>query len=376
MKLYFDCRYIRVNRHDGISRFTAELVRALSERHDVTMLISDRHQLSMLPDLPWKKIGSPTSILEPLVALRVNALAPDIVFSPMQTMGSFGRRYRLVLTVHDLIYYRHRTPPRSLPGFVRLLWRLYHLWWWPQRFLLNRADAVAAVSQTTRDLIAQHHLTTRPVFVVPNASSLGVRDADEPTRSHPTSRHLVYMGSFMPYKNVDTLVRAAALLPDYELHLMSALAEPEQKRLRALAPSARLVFHGGVTDEEYVRVLSGATALVTASRDEGFGIPLVESMGLGIPVVVSDIPIFREIGADAALYFPADDSTRLAAEVRHLDEPGEWARRSQACREQAARFNWDSSASALLRALEQTLQTEARPEWGDSVGDVSSAGGH
>ena len=57
------------------------------------------------------------------VALLVNRLKPDVVFSPMQTMGSLGRRYRLVLTVHDLIYYRHRTPPRDLPAPVRALVR-------------------------------------------------------------------------------------------------------------------------------------------------------------------------------------------------------------------------------------------------------------
>ena len=138
MRILFDCRYTQIGRHDGISRYTAGLVTALAELHPVTMLVSDHRQLDMLPALPWELMPAPTSPLEPLVARRVNRLRPDVVFSPMQTMGSWGRRYRLVLTVHDLIYYRHRTPPRNLPWYVRLLWRLYHLAWWPQRMLLNR----------------------------------------------------------------------------------------------------------------------------------------------------------------------------------------------------------------------------------------------
>ena len=172
MRILFDCRYTRIGRHDGISRFTAGLVTALAERHAVTMLISDHRQLELLPDLPWELIASPTAVGEPWIARQVNKLKPDIVFTPMQTMGGFGRRYRLVLTVHDLIYYRHPTPPRDLPGFVRVLWRLYHLAWWPQRLLLNRSDAVVTVSETTKALIAEHRLTRRPVSVVPNAADI------------------------------------------------------------------------------------------------------------------------------------------------------------------------------------------------------------
>ncbi|KFF59618.1 mannosyltransferase [Cryobacterium sp. MLB-32] len=349
MKIVFDCRYTRTDRHDGISRYTAGLVTELARLHPLTMLISDHRQLDLLPNLPWQLTSAPTSIREPFVARQVNKLHPDVVFSPMQTMGSWGRNYRLLLTVHDLIYYRNRTPPREFPAVIRLLWRLYHLSWWPQRMLLNRADAVVTVSETTRGLIAEHNLTKRPVLVVPNAADAS--GGPPVRRETPETGRLVYMGSFMPYKNVDTLVRAVAELPGHELHLMSRVPEPEQARLTALAPQARLVFHNGVTDEEYVAVLRSATALVTASLDEGFGIPLVEAMSLGIPIAVSDIPIFREIGGDAAVYFEPTSPTALVDAVRTLTKPGEWAARSAASVETAARFTWRSSAEKLLDAV-------------------------
>nr|WP_218857338.1 glycosyltransferase family 1 protein [Leifsonia soli] len=347
----FDCRYTRIGRHDGISRYTAGLVRALAKRHPVTMLISDHRQLDLLPDLPWEIIPAPTSVGEPWVARTVNRLRPDVVFTPMQTMGGFGRKYLLVLTVHDLIYYRHPTPPRDLPAFVRGLWRLYHLAWWPQRLLLNRSDAVVTVSETTKGLIAEHRLTKRPVHVVPNAADMPELAPGRAERTAAESKSLVYMGSFMPYKNVDTLVRATALLPDYTLHLMSRVTDAERRRLTELAPGARIVFHDGASDEDYAETLAAATALVTASHDEGFGIPLVESMTLGTPVVVSDIPIFREIGGEAALYFDADAPEQLAARIRHLEDDGVWAARSAAARAQAARYTWDASAERLLGVL-------------------------
>ncbi|PPF31712.1 mannosyltransferase [Rathayibacter tritici] len=355
MRIVVDCRYTRLERHDGISRYTAEIVRELARLHDVTMLISDRRQLAMLPALPWERVTGPSSVFEPFVALLVNRLRPDVVFSPMQTMGSLGRRYRLVLTVHDLIYYRHRTPPRDLPVPLRALWRLYHLAWWPQRRLLQHADAVVTVSETTRDLIRLYRLTTRPVVVVPNAAT----EPDEasvalasslPDRS--AARSLVYMGSFMPYKNVETLARAMRLLPDYELHLMSRASEETIETLRALAPTAKLVFHQGAPDAEYRGVLARATALVTASRDEGFGIPLVEAMALGTPVVVSDIPIFREIAQDAAVYVDPSSAKGIADGVRSLEDGQTWQGQSARAKQRAAAFSWRDSARVLFGVLE------------------------
>jgi len=355
MKIVVDCRYVRVGRHDGISRFSAGVVSALAERHEVTMLVSDPRQLHALPDAPHLLVSAPTSVLEPLVARQVNTLRPDVVWSPMQTMGSAGRRYPLVLTLHDLIYYTNRTPPPEFAWPIKLLWRLYHLAWWPQRVLLNRADAVVTVSRTTRDEMRRHRLTRRPVTVVYNAAD--PVDPVEP-RTAPVSRDLVYMGSFMPYKNVAALARALPLLDGYRLHLMSRVSGAERASLTALAPAGSLVFHDGASDDEYRETLLGATAVVTASRAEGFGIPLVEGMALGTPAVVSDIPIFREIGGDAALYFDPSSPTSIAAAVRRLE--GEWEARSAASVEQAARFSWRDSADVLLRLL----------------ADVAAAGGH
>jgi glycosyltransferase involved in cell wall biosynthesis len=351
MKIVVDCRYVRFPQHDGISRYTAGLVEALSRKHPVTMLISDERQLAMLPDLPWSLASGPTSAREPFVALQVNKLEPDVVFTPMQTMGTMGRRYKLVKTLHDLIYYRNRTPPRDLNPVIRLLWRLYHLAWWPQRLLLNRADAVATVSATTKQLMQQHRLTSRPIVIVGNAPDPAPADAPI-SRSMPADHELVYMGSFMPYKNVETLARALHELPGYRLHLLSRISPTDRERLTALAPTGALVIHDGTSESDYLALLETATALVTTSLDEGFGLPLVEAMSLGTPVVVSDIPIFREIGGEAAQYAPATDASAVASTIRGLEEPAEWEARSIASRAQAATFSWEHSAETLLETLE------------------------
>ena len=201
-------------------------------------------------------------------------------------------------------------------------------------------------------------MTRHPVSVIYNAADtvLGILER----RTAPETRRLVYMGSFMPYKNVDALVRAAAQLPEHEFHLMSRVSEAEQARLSALAPRAHLVFHNGATDEDYFAQLRSATALVSASLDEGFGLPLVEAMRLGIPVVVSDIPIFREIGGEAALFFDPASPEALANAVQRLDTPGEWASRSELSASQAAQFTWRASAERLVTLLTEATATRGR----------------
>jgi len=349
VKVVVDCRYVRLGRHDGISRFTASLVAELAQRHPLTMLISDERQLEKLPELPWALGPSTTGIGELFTARTVNRLRPDVVFSPMQTMGSLGRRYRLILTLHDLIYYSARTPPRDLNPLIRALWRLYHLAWWPQRLMLNRADAVVTVSETTRQAMLRRRLTRRPITVVPNAA--GLPHGGQP-RPVPEGRELVYMGSFMPYKNVEVIAAALHELPGYRLHLMSAIGPRDRERLAAAAPAGSLVFHDGASDEEYAAALRSATALVTASQAEGFGIPVIEAMSVGTPAVVSDIPIFREICGEAAVYFPVRDAGGLARAIRGLaEEPGEWQRRSALALRQAERFSWASSAQRLLELM-------------------------
>lgn len=359
-RILFDCRYTRLARHDGISRYTERLVAGIGARHPVVMLVSDERQLAMLPDLPWTLGPSPTSALEPLIAPRaVNRLEPDIVFTPMQTMGPLLRRYPLVTTVHDLIYYSHPTPPRDLPAAVRAIWRLYHTTYAFQRLVLNRADAHATISETTRDLMLRHRMTRRPIRVVRNGVD---HPAAAPVRVPPPGRDVLYMGSFMPYKNVETLAAAMRELPGWRLSILSRAPEAEVARLRAAAGEAAdaVEFLGGVSDEEYAARLASARVLATASRDEGFGLPVVEAMAAGTPVAVSDIPVFREVAGEDAEYFDPGSPTEAARALLALDDDALWAERSAAGLSRARLYDWGAASEQLLDFLLETARASAR----------------
>ena len=93
---------------------------------------------------------------------------------------------------------------------------------------------------------------------------------------------------------------------------------------------------------------------MTASRGEGFGLPVIEAMTRGTPVVVRDMPIFREVGGDAALYFDQESVDSFVASVRLLEDEAEWMRRSKASAEFARRYSWPAAARALLDVLTET----------------------
>jgi len=359
VKIVIDARFTRTDHHDGISRYGSSLIAATSKIADVTMLISDKRQLALLPDVPYVMVNSPLSPMELFVARKVNPLGADVVVCPMQTMGTLGRKYGLILTLHDLIYYEHPAPPGFLPAPIRLLWRLYHKAFWPQRLLLNRADIVATISRTTEALMAKYALTKRPVRIVGNAPQPGQKPRDPEAGA---DKSLLYMGSFMPYKNVETMIRGMSELPGYSLHLLSRITPQRKAELEALVPDgAKVVFHNGVSDAEYDELLLRATALISLSRAEGYGLPLVEAMALGTPVIASDTPIFREVGGDAVSYVHPESPSEFAAAVSALGAPDLWRERSRTSVERAAKFNWDESARQLLSAAEEVV-AQRRPK--------------
>ncbi len=357
MRLLFDARYIRQGMHDGISRYTVSLLQALRQLQksnhpqahdlDLVMLICDQKQLRVLPDFEHILLSSPTSIAEPFLALKINRFRPDVLFSPMQTIGSWGRKYKLVLTLHDLIYYDDPRAPEFLPAPVRWGWRLFHQSYLPQRLLLNRADAVVTVSQTSRQQIEQHRLTHQKVEVIPNAPPAVNWQPQAHKPLSTRDKKLIYMGSFMPYKNVETLLAAMKMLPDYKLHLLSPISLAREAELAQLAGS-NVYFEHGVSDKKYRQFLAESTALLTASRNEGYGLPVVEAQAASCPTVISDIAIFREI-APHALHCHPDRPQEFAQPVRQLEDKDVRQYICRKARQDATAYSWQESALKLLQ---------------------------
>jgi len=343
----FDGRFIQKH-PDGISKFSLGLIRELKQLVPLQVLVSHEHQRTQIgAGVEFIQTRPATSLLEPLTSLTLNHVGADLVFSPMQTTSGLFRKYKLVLTIHDLIYYRHNSPPKQFNPVIRAIWWLYHQSYLPQRLVLKAADAVVTVSRASKHQIQAAKLTEKPIWVIPNASDVPVL---EPM---PRSKQLVYMGSFIGYKNVETLIAGMGRLPDYELVLASKITESRKAELEKLIPSgARVSFLGGVSDADYAELLASCFALVSASLDEGFGIPALESIAQGTPAILSDIEIFREVAGDGAAYFDPMDPSAFVQAVRSLEDGERWNQLSRAGLRQAANFSWSVSAKKLLSLLQ------------------------
>lgn len=231
---------------------------------------------------------------------------------------------------------------------------------------MSRATRILFPTRAAADQIAA--LATVPaerIRVVHYGISIEVfADLPPPTADTP---YLFLPAAVERHKNIATLVRALPLCREPGLQLWVAgesKADPEHQReleglARDLGIAERVRFLGAVPYQEILRFYRGARALVFPSFIETFGHPLLEAMAAGTPVIASDIPAFREIAEDAALFFPVDDPRSLAARVDELmSEQKATQRRIAQGRMRAESFTWSRSVDALCAVFEEVLRRE------------------
>jgi glycosyltransferase involved in cell wall biosynthesis len=348
MNIFYDARWTRLDFHDGISRYGAGIIQGFKENNiPITLLIKDKRQLKMLPsDIPYLLVNDPLSVKELFIAYKLNKLGADAVISPFQIIGVWGRKYSLIVTLHDTIYYFHPQAPTNMALGQRIAWRLFHMAKWPQRILLNNADKVATVSNYSKGNIQKLGLTDREICVIYNAPSL---DKSQLHRNKEITKNILYMGSFMPYKNVEVLIEGMADLPDgFTLHLLSKILDNRKAELsKLIKPGVNVVFHNGVTDDEYIKLLQGAYCLASASKEEGFGLPIIEAQMIGTPVVCSDMTIFHEVAGDGALFFDYNSPKQFANQVLKLNDSRFENDLVEKGHKQAEKFTWKQSAKKL-----------------------------
>jgi glycosyltransferase involved in cell wall biosynthesis len=269
----------------------------------------------------------------------------DCVFAPTPlTPPAKGRP--LIVTVHDAVPWTH--PETLTPRGAR-----WH------RDMGRRIAATADVVVTPTAAVAAEltaRLPLRRVEVVGEGVSAAVSevpaDADERARrlSLPRTYALV-VGTLEPRKGLDVLAEALADpgWPDLPLLLVG----PTGWGTVNVPASARLL--GRLSDPDLATVYARATVLVMPSRDEGFGLPVLEAMSHGVPAVVSDAPALVEVVADAAIVVPRDDSAQLAQGVnRAVTERLLW---SEAGRIRSRDFSWESAARRLWDICHELLST-------------------
>jgi glycosyltransferase involved in cell wall biosynthesis len=216
---------------------------------------------------------------------------------------------------------------------------------------VRRARRLIAVSEATRDaVVSALGVAPQKVAVTHESAELAGSEADRAVldRNGITKPFFLYVGSAYPYKNLPRLLDAFAQVEgDFQL-VLAGDHEEFAGALRERAPR-NVVFPGPVSDAELVALYDAALAYVFVSRGEGFGLPGLEAMAAGVPVVAARAGSLPEIYGDAALYCDPDDSESIASALAQVAADAELrARLSALGRERAAEFSWARTATETL----------------------------
>ncbi|CAN5867033.1 glycosyltransferase family 1 protein [soil metagenome] len=302
----------------------------------------DVHVPGRLLNLAWHRLGWPP--VERLGAAADVAWSLHPLLMPSTQAAQF-------VTVHDLYFLDH---PEATAGEVR---RDYPALAGPHA---RRADGVIVNSEYTRDLVISRLQVPRDRVTVCYPGAPAWPPRSEPAAGGP----ILHIGTIGPRKNVNaiikaylTLARRTADVPP--LVFAGGLATPVAT---LVAGDDREVFNrkvrfaGYVDDEERLRLYREASMLVLASADEGFGIPALEAMTIGLPVVAARRGALPEVVGGAGILVDPDDRDALASAMARvlLDAP---LRQQLAAdgRARAQRFCWDASAANLLQAFREGL---------------------
>jgi len=284
---------------------------------------------------------------------------------------------------HSLSIYRSALRPGvpsvlTVHAVVPLMWpRLYLRTGRMHRALYRAArnsQLVLAVSETARrDVISQLDLRPERVLCVPEAAGEGFRPSDPaPARARLglDGPYLLYVGGLAtrdPRKNVEALIDAYAdwrrASQRLEVLVLTGQVGPAAAGLRERAErsGAPVVFTGFVEDETLASLLSGASCFVTATRYEGFGLPALEAIACGTPVVAFDAGAVPEVAGPGCLTAPDGDTAALMRAVaRVCDEPELRRALSERGRKHAGRYSWRRTAELTWEAYER-VASQAQP---------------
>ncbi|WAL64911.1 glycosyltransferase family 1 protein [Amycolatopsis cynarae] len=327
----------------GTGRYTAELLAALARTAPPGWTVGS--VVSRRPDVEKAQVegvDGPRRLLLPpraLVAAWQAGLpywpGGDAVHAPTPLAPPRGR---VSVTVHDTVPWSH--PETLTPRGVR----------WHRTMIARAARHATGLVVPTRAVAEE--LRTRITLRVPvHVAGHGVAGAL--TRPGPPvpfalpDRYVLAVGTLEPRKGLDVLVEAMR-----ELDVPLVLAgQPGWGGLdlRARAgDGVDLRLLGRIPDEELAEVLRRAAVVAVPSRAEGFGLPVLEAMAAGVPVVHSDAPALVEVAGGAGRCVPRGEAKALADALREvLSSPGEAARMAAAGRRRAADFSWNRAAEAV-----------------------------
>jgi glycosyltransferase involved in cell wall biosynthesis len=376
MTIYVDVS-AAVYQHAGLARYARSLAYTLIQNHggeqDFGLFFIGGRDANPLPGFgdivarsvkagykPWRL----AVYLGQILGLHFDRLLPNAeLFHATEHLLMPLRGVPTVLTVHDLIYHLFPAYHRRLNyWYLRAAMPIY----------VRRAKALITISESSkRDLMQHYGVEDEKIHVIYEAASERFRPqpaeriAEARARYGLPERYILALGTIEPRKNLIRLVDAVRTLrrsdPDLTLVVVGSAGWLYQDfflHLEKLDEPRSVLLAGYVPDEDLPALMSGAEAYVLASFYEGFGLPILEAMACGTPVVCSRTSSLPELGGDAARYFdPHDVQDMTQAICAVLGDPELRAEMRERGCAQAARFTWDRAARETLALYRKVMHS-------------------
>lgn len=350
MRLYFDVSTLNPQKVTGVGVYMLQLLRHFKAHPDVELwpvlklsrlknksAIESTLGLSCRPLLPWTLFPGAESVFH----------GPDF---KLNTWGPFPR----IVTVHDMVVFeeKYNRPDFYLKG-IREMTRV---------LTAPGLDAVIVNSEFTKKEVLRFfpHLSER-IYV----THLGCNRAQE-TVTHSLDlpeKYVLYLGTLEKRKNVSGVLKAFEILKSQGAPEKLVLAggwgfgaEEIQAQMAASAYKSDIIHLSYVPDGKLAELYSRARAFFFPSWYEGFGIPVLEAMALGCPVVTSQGGALQEVCGDAALFADPADPENMAQVLKQvLSQPELREKMQKQGRERAAQFTWERCAEKTLQVYRQVL---------------------
>jgi glycosyltransferase involved in cell wall biosynthesis len=377
MKIGIDISRIAASARTGTEHYSYELLSALAaiDWRNEYQLYCNRLPATLPPlgtNFVLRSIRLPRLWTHLRLSAELASRPPDLLFVPAHVIplgAPLLRRMRSVVTIHDLGYLHF---PESHTRAQRRLLRLTTAW------SARVASRVIAISQATKaDLVRFAGVPANKISVVyhgvaprffgdssPPGSPTSPRSPGSRTLVRPrTAPYFLYVGTIQPRKNLLRLIEAfalaAPLLGNQCLLIVGRrgwLSAPIEQRASELGIADRVLFPGYVADADLPALYAGATAFTFPSLYEGFGMPILEAMAAGVPVLTSTTSALPEVAGDAALLVDPLDTQAIADALIQLATNND-LRRDLHMRglQRAQQFTWEQTAHATLAVFREAV---------------------
>jgi glycosyltransferase involved in cell wall biosynthesis len=288
---------------------------------------------------------------------QILELQPDLVHFPMVQQPIFYHG-KVVTTMQDLTTLRFTNPSKNPMVFKFKQW----VYRWVNVIAARKSAALIAPTEFVKDDVARTLRTNSRKITVTYEAGDSIDEASEPMEAFEGKQFIMYVGRPLPHKNLERLIEAFAILkqshPDLNLVLAgkkdTLYRQHERETKHKGIPDVH--FTGFINDGQLRWLYEHCAAYVFPSLSEGFGLPPLEAMAHGAPVVSSDATCLPEIYGDAAHYFDPTDVEAIAKAVGEvLDKPNLRTKLIKAGKKQVKTYSWKRMAEQTLDVYRQVL---------------------